>query len=115
MSFRGEGYDEVFISKTRETLESLKNTPDEKSIYVIDGCDDVCRYCPNRNGELCRNETQIAGLDSSFSKILDVQQHDTYSFSEIYRRTRNKLTAREFEEICHECQWFQICKNNLWP
>ncbi|MDR2598544.1 MAG: DUF1284 domain-containing protein [Holosporales bacterium] len=114
MSFQGEGYDEVFVSKIKKIIESLESALDEKLIYVVNGCDDVCRYCPNRNGDSCKDEAQISNLDSSFSKILDVQQGDMYCHSEIRQMIRNKLSVGEFEEICRKCQWLQICRIALW-
>ncbi|MDR1288986.1 MAG: DUF1284 domain-containing protein [Holosporales bacterium] len=115
MSFRGEGYDGVFISKTGKIVEFLKNIPDEKLICVEIGGDDICRFCPNRKGELCKDEARISLLDSSFSKILGIQRGSIYCWSEVRQLVIDKLSARDFEKICHECQWFQICRSNLWP
>ncbi|MDR1475783.1 MAG: DUF1284 domain-containing protein [Holosporales bacterium] len=113
MSFRGKGYDDVFVSETGKIVKILKTTPNEKLTCITNGCDDVCEHCPERNGKLCKDEFRVSKLDSSFSKILNVREGDNYCFSEICQMTKDKVLIGKFEEICYDCRWIQICRSEL--
>ena len=50
--FTGHGYNVEFTDHMKAVVSELKSNP-ETYITVREGCDDLCRMCPNREDEAC--------------------------------------------------------------
>ena len=54
--FQGYGYNEEFTRNMTIIHEKLMN--DEESIHLVNGLDDLCKYCPNLNKDICINDRE---------------------------------------------------------
>jgi hypothetical protein len=110
MHFRGEGYSDSFVVETGKIVDTLKNNRHRKIIRIVPHCDDVCKYCPRRCGELCEDEDQVSKLDAMFFRILHLSYSDPFCLTEIQQAVETHLSLEEFKNACGECQWFRICR-----
>jgi hypothetical protein len=108
LSFQGKGYSEVFVSKTSKIIETMKTAPKKKLVSVINGCDDICEYCPKNSHSLCKDEDKVSDLDAKFSQKLNFFEGNILSLNDIKERVKI-LSVEEFCEICSGCCWFCIC------
>jgi hypothetical protein len=108
LNFQGKGYSEAFIQNVVQILNTLKNKHNEQLICVVNGCDDICKSCPQKTQIGCRDEKKISALDMAYTKILNVNERDVFSFCKM-QQIIAKLHEHEFQRICKTCCWFDIC------
>lgn len=87
--FVGEGYNELFCAN----LQKIKDAINSENFEMVDGCDDVCKYCPNNVDGKCKDEEKVQRYDA------------------LVREAFEKRIAPQPKEICSDCRWFDICKN----
>ena len=109
-SFIGKGYSEKFVQNFHNIIQFLRANPLCKCITLVNHCDDLCKYCPNRlNSNNCKNEQFIHYLDTSYQNILQINYEIKYSLNEINNILKGNLNIKTFNTICNNCQWFDIC------
>ena len=109
-SFIGKGYNKEFTENFSNILQFLKSNPLYKCITLVNHCDDLCKYCPNRlQNNICNKESFVQYLDTSYQAILNINCNNKYSFKEINNIVKNNLNVNIFKNICSNCQWFSIC------
>lgn len=112
--FQGYGYSSDFVEKMSNIIVSIESSP-ESRIKVVKCCDDICYYCPNNIGNICRKN------GDNGAKIRDMDQLvlDKLGFREGYCATAGKLLEyvnKSFDkndalEVCGNCAWKAKC---LW-
>lgn len=112
-SFQGKGYDDAFVSHASGLLDRLLDNAERKIITVANKCDDLCEFCPNNWNGKCEDEQKIAALDDCYAKLLEVSFGDVVSFLEARRKIAERISKEQFEQICGDCKWHDICRNNL--
>ena len=109
-SFIGKGYSTEFIENFSSIIQYLKLNYNQKCIKLVNYCDDICKYCPNRTqNNQCKNEVFIKYLDDSYKSMCNFSYNKQYTLSEINTIIKNNLTINKFKMICNKCQWFGIC------
>lgn len=109
-SFIGKGYSKEFTENFSSIIQYLKLNPIQKCIKLVDYCDNICKYCPNRTqSNQCKNEIFIKYLDNSYKSICNFSYAKQYSLDEINSIIKNSITINKFKIICSKCQWFGIC------
>ena len=83
--FNGSGYSEEFCKHMQEIKERFLNG---EKYEIVDGADDVCRFCPNLIDGVCKDNEKVMRFDS-----LTVQ-----------------LGTKDISKICADCKWYYICK-----
>ena len=109
-SFIGKGYSKEFTENFSNILQYLKLNQNQKCINLVNYCDDICKYCPNRlYNNQCKNEIFIKYLDNSYKSICNISYTTQYSLNEINTIIKDNITINKFNKICSNCQWFGIC------
>ena len=109
--FVGKGYDGVFTNHLAKIVELLSENPDTK-ITLVEGCDNVCTKCPNREEGACTDGQKVLDLDEGVLDACKLKPGTTDTWKSLSRTARERVFETEkFELICSSCQWFDICKN----
>ena len=109
--FTGHGYDETFISHMYHLKWRLKGIP-ATPIKLIEGGDQICAVCPNRDGAVCRTHDKVKRMDEEILKACGLSYGDKGSWKELSKKAAAAVfETGEFERICGSCQWFELCKN----
>ena len=109
-SFIGKGYSKEFVQNFSSIINYIKSNPTQNCISLVNYCDDICKYCPNKlSNNQCKNETFIKYLDNSYKTICNIDYNIKYSLNEIDTVIKNNLTINKFKTVCCNCQWFGIC------
>lgn len=87
-SFKGEGYSKKFC----ENLAKIKEAFESGDYSLVDGCDDVCKACPNNICGRCIDERKVSRYDALVKEAID------------------KNEAFSPKDICTDCKWYYICK-----
>lgn len=104
--FRGLGYNEAFVSRMQEVASRMKTRPDER-LKLTEGADDICAACPNHTAEsMCAlGEKDIILRDRHALDALGLRVGSAYSFAEVDRLFKMKMTEEAFEAVCGGCRW----------
>lgn len=85
--FRGEGYSESFC----ENMQKLKALINTESYELVENCDDVCAYCPNNIGGICKDSDKVRQYDHKVKTAIEQGK------------------TPEPKDICSDCKWYCIC------
>ena len=104
--FQGKGYSGDFVENMGAMKEILEENP---LIRLLEGHDDVCAACPNKQTESCtekafrydREVLRRCGLS-----VGDTLPYRDFSENVIETILRPGLRA----EICGDCQWSGLCR-----
>lgn len=108
--FTGHGYDEDFTRHMKKIVSELKNNP-ETQITLSQGCDDLCKVCPNNIGGACTSLEKVACMDSAVLDICGLEYGESTSWSDAAGKARKLIfETKKFNRICASCQWFELCK-----
>lgn len=109
--FTGHGYDQRFTAHMMGLVWKLKDAP-ETLIEVTEGCDELCRACPNNEDGKCSTLEKVDQMDRGVLDVLGHAYGRTALWAELARSARERvLQTEKFEKICAGCQWFQLCKD----
>ena len=110
-NFIGKGYSDEFVDNMRNVIALLENGAE---IIFKKSCDNLCEKCPNRICNICESENKIIALDCNTISKLSLKYHNSYSFPELNKKYTNTIkTEKDIEEVCGDCCWIDICKNNI--
>lgn len=100
--FSGSGYDRAFTENMSRLIEDMQKGEDFR---LVDGHDDVCRYCPNREPEGCALGTEdVASRDSAALEVTGLTQGQSLDWAELRGRLR-KISEADFQHVCGDCRW----------
>ena len=117
LGFRGAGYSDGFTENMTEIVVGRLRAEggDAEEIEVIGATDDICGPCPKRRGHLCTDQTKIAALDLSHSKVLGVRPGDRLTWGQAKARIKSLVKPGDLETVCAGCQWLELgyCEESL--
>lgn len=87
----GNGYSTEFC----RNMERVKAAIEHNSYELTNGCDEICKCCPNNKDGICLDESKVKRYDEAVKDALKKEQ---------------PLLP---ERICSDCKWYYICKNTL--
>lgn len=109
--FTGHGYNVEFTDHMKAVVSKLKSNP-ETYITVREGCDDLCRMCPNREDEACTSFEKVKAMDNAVLRVCGITYEDTVSWKKLANQARKQIFGTEaFQRICTDCQWAELCRN----
>lgn len=108
--FTGHGYDADFTKHMKYIVSELTRNP-ETQITLSQGCDDLCKACPNNLGGACTSLEKVECMDSAVLDICGLEYGEITSWSDAASKAREMIFKTEkFNCICACCQWFELCK-----
>ena len=108
--YTGHGYDAHFTEYMNELTGNLAKEP-ETQILLKEGCDALCKECPNREQDVCRTAEKVKRLDEGVLASCGFPYGEKASWAEFSLQAKNKVLLTErFDEVCKDCNWFDLCK-----
>ena len=109
--YTGNGYDDSFTANMNELTHRLTADPLEE-VQLTQGPDDVCAACPHLVNDRCTSQEKVTRMDRGVLAACGFVYGQRDSWSAFARLARNKiLQTKEFERICGDCQWIDLCRN----
>ena len=109
--YTGKGYDEAFTAHMNGLLGRLAAHPEEE-VQLTEGADDLCAACPHNAGGRCDSQEKVTRMDRGVLAALDLSYGQRDSWDALARRAAERvLSTEEFERICADCQWIELCRN----
>ncbi|MFQ3573680.1 MAG: DUF1284 domain-containing protein [Thermodesulfovibrionales bacterium] len=106
--YRGEGYDEGFVS----SLNSLVDRLPSLGANIVEGPDDVCLSCPNLLGARCGlsedADEEIDEMDRFALFLLKHKAGDHVLWFDI-KKMLPSIISTWYERCCLGCLWFDKC------
>ena len=98
--FTGYGYNADFTAHMKSIVSKFKENP-KTQITVAQGCDDLCKMCPNKISGECTSLEKVASMDSAVLSICDL----AYGEKVLWTKAAGKACSRifgteEFNNIC---------------
>ena len=107
--FQGYGYDESFVENMMK-VNSLRKL-DSTTVSLTNKADDLCKYCPHLENDLCKSEVHdelIRQMDDEVLKNIDsTKEHDSVELFEKIDEIFN--TEESVSKICFNCMWHEKC------
>lgn len=107
--YTGHGYSEDFTAHMNGLVAQLKAHP-ETPVTLVSGCDDLCGCCPNNEQGSCSSLAKVSGMDAA---VLAIVQKHSGTWQELSRAAAPIFENQDFERICGNCSWFDLCKNTV--
>ena len=108
--FTGHGYDSDFTAHMKSVVSELSENPQTR-ITVAQGCDELCKMCPNNINGVCASLEKVALMDSAVLGICDLSHGENVPWAKAAGKARERiLETEEFNSICAYCQWFELCR-----
>ncbi|HJB08002.1 MAG TPA: DUF1284 domain-containing protein [Candidatus Enterocloster faecavium] len=108
--FTGHGYSEEFTLHMTELTAELKKDP-ERSVDIVQGCDELCRVCPHNSGGVCGSLEKVDRMDRGVLEACGLSYGDQAPWNQLAGKGRKKIfETKEFEQICGSCQWHELCR-----
>ena len=108
--YKSVGYSKEFVSDMDKVVAELKNNPNQFVNLVLSE-DDICRSCPN-NQSGCVTAEKVDKYDSLIAKKLGIEIKNT-KWKDLHNAACKIKKIDELSEICGDCEWFYICKQEL--
>ena len=106
-NFVGKGYDETFTAHMSQIVEMLKEDP---KIELVEGCDELCGACPHDLDGVCESADKVSRYDRGVMEACGLAPGDCESWSSLSDKViESVFHAGRFEQICSDCQWYEIC------
>ncbi len=107
--YTGHGYDESFTRHMDRVVARLASEPDTL-VRVVFGSDELCTACPNNVSGSCATLAKVEAMDDAAARIMGLRPGEEAAWSELKDRAgRLILAGPEFEKICKNCQWYELC------
>jgi len=104
--FNGLGYNKRFIDNLQQILDLLRRDYGQK-IKLIDGVDDICRYCPHcRNNQCSNNQIDPQDLDRKVLSKIDLRKGSYYRAVRVFTLIKENIKLSDLERWCRECPWY---------
>lgn len=100
--FSGSGYDRAFTGNMELLIQDMHKG---ERFRLVQGHDDVCRYCPNREPDGCALGTgDVARRDAAALEVTGLATDQELGWDELRERL-SRLSETDFQYICGECRW----------
>lgn len=109
--FTGHGYSADFTAHMKSIVSELTKNP-ATEITVTQGCDDLCKKCPNHQSGVCNSPQKVAFMDSTVLDVCNLTYGETVLWTRAMGEARERIFGtNEFDHVCACCQWYELCKN----
>ena len=113
--FTGHGYNEEFTLHMTALTAKLRGNP-ETSAVMTQGCDDLCRVCPNNRGGSCVSLEKVDRMDRRVLEACGLHYGETASWKQLAEKGREEIfETDQFEQVCGSCQWNELCRKTEVP
>ncbi len=95
--FQGYGYSALFSKNMSEIIIELKDNPD-KDIKIITECDEICKCCPHKKHDICKNfisNFMIKILDKKVLKKLKIESGSSIKAKDIKSITNEVFKTKK--------------------
>lgn len=117
----GKGYSEEFCENMQKVVQWLweepragqENEGEMRAAELIAGPDSICGSCPNLCEKGCKlDDNSVVSKDEKLALALGLETGHIYSVSELLQIVEKHLTAENFEDSCHHCEWYEqgLCR-----
>lgn len=107
--FQGKGYSKEFIDNFYYIIDKIEKG---NLMEITYGCDDICSCCPNKIKNKCKNQKKVTALDKNYIQLLNIQEGEFISWSEVENLIQQKLNLKSFHKICEDCDWYSVCEKS---
>ena len=95
----------------KSIVSELTENPNTQ-ITVAQGCDDLCKMCPNNISSVCTSLEKVALMDSTVLSICSLAYGENVLWTKSADKARERIfETAEFNNICACCQWFKLCRS----
>ena len=109
--FTGHGYDADFTAHMKSIVSELTENP-KTQITVVQGCDALCKMCPNNRNGVCTSLEKVAFMDSAVLGICSLTYGEKILWENAAGKAREQIfKTEEFHNTCACCQWFALCRS----
>ena len=109
--FMGYGYNADFTAHMKSIVSGLTSNP-KTQFTVAQGCDDLCKMCPNNISGVCTSLEKVALMDSAVLSICNLAYGENVPWAEVASKARERIFETDkFNNICTCCQWFELCRS----
>ena len=102
--FKGYGYSEDYVKQMKKLISFLEKNRKERIKFLI-ACDDICKFCPKRIGNICRDEKTVLEIDANTIKEYKLNLDKFYTFEEISERFYKNFAFSICKKVCGSCEW----------
>jgi hypothetical protein len=107
--FHGEGYNSEFVTNLSKVIQRAGAGED---IEIYSGADDVCRKCPNLQGEICfyskNADDGIREMDRMAIKLLHLKNNSQVRWADLKKKIPDIL-SEWVRAYCKDCDWKWAC------
>lgn len=104
--FQGKGYSGEFVENMSRMKAILAENPE---IILMDGPDDICAACPNRQTETCAEKA--SRYDREVLRRCGLSVGEWLPYREFSRKVIETILRPGVRaEICGDCQWSSLCR-----
>lgn len=108
--FTGHGYNADFTAHMKSIVSELTENP-KAEITVTQGCDELCKMCPNNINGVCNSLEKVALMDSDVLDICNLTYGENVLWTKASEKAMELIFETEmFNNICACCQWFELCR-----
>lgn len=109
--FTGHGYNEAFTAHMKSVVSELTEEP-ETQITIAQGCDDLCKKCPNNRSGVCDSPEKVDALDRAVLGACGFSYGEKIQWIRAADKARKEIFETErFNNICACCQWYELCRS----
>lgn len=107
--YEGKGYSGAFCENMTQIVEKLRAFPSQP-VFLVSHPDMICKNCPNLTPEgRCRQDKDhVVAKDEALREVLQLEKEKTYTYQELLKRAKSRITKQEFEKTCQNCKWYQM-------
>ena len=106
------GYDKAFTANMHEVVSLLKSKP-ETTVTLVEGGDRLCSACPNCIESYCRTADKVKLMDEKVLRFCDLAYGEIHSWKELAEKAADIFKSEAFEDICGDCEWFDLCSTTI--
>ena len=124
-AYIGNGYSEEFKIEMEKVIKELKVyneflksdnlNNDIKKVNIVFNTDSLCEKCPNKLCEnKCASQEKVSLIDEKMIKYFSIKE-GIQNYIDLENQVYNKINEEIFDDICKECQWYNMidCKKYI--
>lgn len=105
--FEGKGYNDRFTENMSQVKTYLDN--ENPPVQIVQGADDICKGCPHRRGDICKDEQVIREHDKRVYEQVCRLGTRAY-WNDIKEEIENQIiNPKKVKQVCVKCKWSDIC------
>ena len=91
--FTGHGYNSGFTAHMESVVSELSENP-QTQITVSQGCDELCKMCPNNISGVCASLEKVSLMDSAVLGICDLAYGENVPWAKIAKKARKPICSK---------------------